>query len=103
MRGRPEHGGAGVRRPARTAPVERLARLAHRRAADVDAAIGKFRRLVVVGEDADLATVLARLLRADRLGIEIGYAPGGAARPPESTGCGPAVGRHGGRGAVVHA
>lgn len=43
--------------------------------ADVDAAIGKFRRLVVVGEDADLATVLARLLRADRLGIEIGYAP----------------------------
>jgi len=43
--------------------------------ADIDAAIGKFRRLVVVGEDADLAAVLARLLRADRLDIEVGYVP----------------------------
>jgi hypothetical protein len=42
---------------------------------DVDAAIGWARRLVVVGVDADLATVLTRLLRAGRLDIEVGYAP----------------------------
>lgn len=43
--------------------------------AAVDAAIERYRRLVVVGGDADLARVLTRLLRADRLDVEIGYAP----------------------------
>jgi hypothetical protein len=43
--------------------------------ADVDAAIGPYRRVVVVGADADLAAVLTRLLRADRLDIEVAYAP----------------------------
>ncbi|HET7075667.1 MAG TPA: peptidase M50, partial [Mycobacterium sp.] len=43
--------------------------------ADVDAAISGCRRLVVVGADADLATVLTRLLRTDRLDIEVAYAP----------------------------
>jgi hypothetical protein len=43
--------------------------------ADVDAAIGRYRRLVVVGADADLATVLTRLLRTDRLDVEVAYAP----------------------------
>ncbi|MBI2694654.1 peptidase M50 [Mycobacterium nebraskense] len=43
--------------------------------ADLDAAIGPYRRLVVVGADADLAAVLTRLLRADRLDIEVAYAP----------------------------
>jgi hypothetical protein len=43
--------------------------------ADIDAAIGRYRRLVVVGADADLASVLARLLRADRLDVEVAYAP----------------------------
>ena len=43
--------------------------------ADIDAAIGQYQRLVVVGADADLATVLTRLLRADRLDIEVAYAP----------------------------
>ncbi|WP_408066267.1 peptidase M50 [[Mycobacterium] nativiensis] len=43
--------------------------------ATVDAAIERYRRLVVVGGDADLARVLTRLLRADRLDVEIGYAP----------------------------
>ncbi len=42
---------------------------------EVDAAIGPHRRLVVVGTDADLATVLTRLLRADRLDIEVAYVP----------------------------
>ncbi|BBY04007.1 peptidase M50 [Mycobacterium seoulense] len=44
-------------------------------ATDVDAAIGPHRRLVVVGADADLATVLTRLLRAGRLDVEVAYAP----------------------------
>lgn len=33
------------------------------------------RRLVVAGTDADLAAVLRRLLRADRLGVELAYLP----------------------------
>ena len=43
--------------------------------ADIDAAIGPYRRLVVVGADADLAAVLTRLLRVDRLDIEVAYVP----------------------------
>src|ERR1700756_2838327 len=43
--------------------------------ADIDAAIGRYRRLVVVGADADLAAVLTRLLRADRLDVEGPYVP----------------------------
>lgn len=43
--------------------------------ADIDAAIGCYGRLVVVGNDADLAAVLSRLLRAGRLDIEVAYAP----------------------------
>jgi hypothetical protein len=42
---------------------------------DIDTAIGRYRRLVVVGTDADLAAVLTRLLRADRLDIEVAYVP----------------------------
>jgi hypothetical protein len=43
--------------------------------ADIDAAIGPYRRLVLVGTDADLATVLSRLLHADRLDVEVAYVP----------------------------
>ncbi len=43
--------------------------------ADVDTAIGDYGRLVVVGADAELAAVLTRLLRADRLDVEVAYAP----------------------------
>ncbi len=42
---------------------------------DIDAALVWARRLVVVGVDADLAAVLTRLLRAERLDVEVGYAP----------------------------
>ncbi len=42
---------------------------------DIDAAIGRYGRLVVVGADAELAAVLTRLLRADRLDVEVAYAP----------------------------
>nr|WP_109470741.1 peptidase M50 [Mycolicibacter sinensis] len=44
-------------------------------AAAVDSAIERFRRVVVVGGDAELARVLTRLLRAGRLDVEVGYAP----------------------------
>ncbi len=43
--------------------------------ADIDAAIGPYRRLAVVGADADLAAVVTRLLRADRLDVEVAYVP----------------------------
>src|SRR5258707_9569801 len=33
------------------------------------------RRVVVVGSDADLAAVLTRLLRSDRLDVEVGHVP----------------------------
>jgi hypothetical protein len=42
---------------------------------DVDVAVGPYRRLVVVGGDADLATVLTRLLRAELLNVEVAYVP----------------------------
>lgn len=42
---------------------------------DIDAAIGPYRRLVVLGGDAELAAVLTRLLRAERLDIEVAYVP----------------------------
>ncbi len=43
---------------------------------DIDAVAGRCSRLVVVGSDADLAAVLTRLLRTDRLGVEVGHAAG---------------------------
>lgn len=43
--------------------------------AALDTAIDRFRRLVVVGGDAELARVLTRLLRFDRLDVEVGYVP----------------------------
>lgn len=45
---------------------------------DADAVIDELpdcRRLVVVGSHVDLATVLTRLLRADRLDVEVAHAP----------------------------
>lgn len=41
-------------------------------AADVEA-VTEYRRVVVVGSHADLATVLTRLLRADRLDVEVAH------------------------------
>ena len=41
----------------------------------LEAVIAGVRRVVVVGVDADLATVLTQLLRAGRLDVEVGYAP----------------------------
>jgi hypothetical protein len=53
-------------RPLRNLPIHR---------ADEPPAIGTFQRLVVVGADADLAVVLSRLLRAERLDVEVAYVP----------------------------
>jgi hypothetical protein len=41
--------------------------------ADIDAAARGYRRLIVVGSDADLAAVLTRLLRAELLAVEVGF------------------------------
>ena len=45
-------------------------------AGDVDAAVDGVRRLVVVGDDADLARVLTRLMRIERLDVEVAHVPG---------------------------
>ncbi|OBK50725.1 peptidase M50 [Mycobacterium gordonae] len=55
--------GAGLPRPFRGLPMPE--------GDDITAC----RRLVVVGSDADLAAVLTRLLRAERLDVEVAYAP----------------------------
>ncbi|AQT82529.1 peptidase M50 [Mycolicibacterium litorale] len=44
--------------------------------ADIDAAIDGVSRAVVVGTDADLAAVLTRLMRTERLDVEVAHAPG---------------------------
>jgi hypothetical protein len=41
----------------------------------IDVDLPPYRRLVVVGDDAQLAAVLSRLLRADRLDVEVAYVP----------------------------
>ncbi len=41
--------------------------------AEIDAAAATAGRVIVVGTDADLATVLTRLLRTDRLGVEVAH------------------------------
>jgi hypothetical protein len=43
---------------------------------DIDAASAAHRRLIVVGSDADLAAVLTRLMRTERLDVEVGHATG---------------------------
>lgn len=39
----------------------------------IDTALGWARRLIVIGSDADLAAALTRLLRAERLDVEVGF------------------------------
>lgn len=63
-------------RPLRGLPTVELGD--HASTADpdaLDAAVARYRRLVVVGADADLAWVLTRLLRTERLDVEVAYAP----------------------------
>ena len=64
-----------LRRRAVRSPPRPLTGLRVVEPGDIDAALAWARRLVVVGVDADLAAVLTRLLRAERLDVEVGYAP----------------------------
>jgi hypothetical protein len=57
-------------RPVRSLPTHRV-----NTPGEVVATVGPYRRLVVVGGDADLAAVLTRLLRAELLSIEVAYVP----------------------------
>ncbi len=45
-------------------------------APDIDQAVSGASRVVVLGTDADLAAVLTRLLRTDRLDLEVAHLPG---------------------------
>jgi hypothetical protein len=45
-------------------------------AEDIDTAAASADRLVVLGSDADLASVLTRLMRTERLGVELAHARG---------------------------
>lgn len=62
----------GGRRIPRT--LGRLPALTVCETAQIDTAL-EARRIIVVGADTDLATVLSRLLRADRLAVEVGFVP----------------------------
>lgn len=64
----------GGRRPPR--PLTGLAVRQADGQDDIDSAAAACRRLIVVGSDADLASVLTRLLRMDRLDVEVGHATG---------------------------
>jgi hypothetical protein len=64
----------GGRRPLR--PLAGLAAQAVDGPQDIDDAAGHCYRLIVVGSDADLAAVLTRLFRTDRLDVEVGHATG---------------------------
>jgi hypothetical protein len=66
-------GDGRVRGPLNSLPTRRAKSPADLDA--IDAAIGPYRRLVVIGADADLAAVLSRLLRAARLDVELAYVP----------------------------
>jgi hypothetical protein len=61
--------------PAALAHVPAVAVPARPGREDVDPVLDKARRLVVLGDDADLAAVVVRLLRRERLDIEIAYVP----------------------------
>jgi hypothetical protein len=72
----------GDQPPRRWDPLDGLP--AHRAdsADEIDAAIGTYGRLVVIGTDADLAAVLGRLMRAARLDVEVAFVP---RRPTRAT------------------
>lgn len=69
----------GSRRPAGPDGVPTVALPARPGRGDLDPVIAAHdpRRLIVAGTDADLAAVLLRLLRTDRLDLEVAYLPSG--------------------------
>jgi hypothetical protein len=65
---------------------------------DIDATLTAARRVVVIGDDADLAAVLTRLLRAELLTVEVAYVP--RRRTPATRAYGLPAGRRAGRRAL---
>ena len=61
----------GDRRPPRPLAGSTTAHITD--PAQIDGALGDARRLAVVGSDADLAAVLSRLMRSERLDIEVAH------------------------------
>ncbi len=69
-------GSHGSRRLGAPSGVPTVALPARPAKADLDPVLAlKPRRLVVAGDDADLAAVLQRLLRSERLDVELAYVP----------------------------
>ena len=69
----------GGRRPPRSLAPLRVLRVGDSPADEViDEAVYAARRVVVLGGDADLAAVLTRLMRAERLDVEIAHVSGSA-------------------------
>ncbi len=62
-----------ARMPRGVAALQRVDVASRPGRADVDALLVRVRRLVVVGDDADLAAVLTRLMRTERLDVELAY------------------------------
>ena len=58
-------------RPLRELAAQRVATPAERQ--QIGDVAGRFGRVIVVGDDADLAAVLTRLLRIGRLDVQVGY------------------------------
>jgi hypothetical protein len=63
----------GTRRVAR--PLDGLPVVAISEASDIDDAVREVRRVIVLGSQNDLAAVLTRLLRSEKLDVEVGFAP----------------------------
>ena len=58
------------------APLRGLATVSVSDPAGIDAATARAGRLIVVGSHADLAAVLTRLMRTEKLDVEVGFASG---------------------------
>jgi len=65
-----------VRLPDALSPVPLVCLPARPGRGDVDPLLDGVGRLIVVGADADLAAVLTRLMRTERLDVELGYVSG---------------------------
>jgi hypothetical protein len=79
----PVHGSRHAPVPGHAPAVTTVALPARPARTDVDPVLADLlpRRVVVAGTDADLAAVLLRLLRTDRLDVEVGYLPAARSSP----------------------
>jgi len=56
-------------------PLDGLPVVTISEASDIDDAVREVRRVIVLGSQNDLAAVLTRLLRSEKLDVEVGFAP----------------------------